>query len=43
MLPSSNSLEGKRVPDVTLKTRTDNQWKDVSTEEVGGVPFVVEG
>ena len=34
MLPSAKSLEGKRVPDVTFKTRTNNQWKDVTTGEV---------
>jgi len=32
MLPSAQSLEGKRVPDVTFKTRVDNQWKDVTTD-----------
>ena len=31
MLPTAESLEGKPVPDVTLKTRVDNQWKDVNT------------
>jgi glutaredoxin-like protein len=34
MLPSASSLEGKRVPNVTFKTRTNNQWKDVATDEV---------
>ncbi len=34
MLPSAKSLEGKHVPDVTFKTRTNNQWKDVITSEV---------
>jgi len=34
MLPSAKSLEGRRVPNVTLKTRTDNQCKDVTTDEV---------
>ena len=34
MLPSAKSLEGKRVPNVTFKTRSNNQWKDVTTDEV---------
>ena len=34
MLPSAKSLEGKRVPNVTFKTRTDNQWKDVTTDDI---------
>ncbi len=34
MLPSAKSLEGKRVPNVTFKTRSDNQWKDVTTDDV---------
>jgi len=34
MLPSAGSLEGKRVPNVTFKTRRDDQWKDVTTEDV---------
>jgi glutaredoxin-like protein len=34
MLPSANSLEGKPVPNVTFKTRTDHQWKDVTTEDL---------
>ena len=34
MLPSAKSLEGKHVPDVTFKTRANNQWKDVSTDLV---------
>ncbi len=32
MLPSAQSLEGKRVPNVTFKTRVDNQWKDVTAD-----------
>jgi len=34
MLPSAKSLEGKRVPNVSFKTRVNNQWKDVTTDEV---------
>ena len=34
MLPSATSLEGKPVPHVTFKTRTDDQWKDVTTDEL---------
>jgi peroxiredoxin len=34
MLPSATSLEGKRVPNVTLKTRTSHQWKDVTTDDL---------
>ena len=34
MLPNAKSLEGKHVPNVTFKTRTNNQWKDVTTDEV---------
>jgi len=31
MLPNS---EGKRIPDVTFRTRENGQWKDVSTREI---------
>ena len=34
MLPSAKSLEGKRVPDVTFKTRAKDQWKEVTTDAV---------
>jgi glutaredoxin-like protein len=34
MLPSAKDLEGKRVPNVTFKTRVNDQWKDVSTEDI---------
>ena len=34
MLPTAESLEGKRVPDVTFKTRVDDQWRDVTTDDV---------
>src|SRR6476469_9211015 len=30
-LPSS---EGKRIPQVTFRTRADGQWKDVTTEQL---------
>ena len=28
------NLEGQKVPDVTFRTRSDDQWKDVSSKEV---------
>jgi glutathione-dependent peroxiredoxin len=34
MLPTAKSLEGKRVPNVTFKTRTNHQWKDVTTGDL---------
>src|SRR5476649_1848068 len=34
MLPSAKSLEGKRVPNVTFKTRANDQWKDVTTDDL---------
>ena len=34
MLPSAASLEGKPVPRVTFKTRVNQQWKDVTTDDV---------
>jgi len=34
MLPSAKDLEGKRVPDVTFKTRVNDQWKDVSSADL---------
>src|ERR1035437_10066145 len=34
MLPSAKSLEGKHVPNVSFKTRVNNQWRDVTTDEV---------
>jgi len=34
MLPSTKDLEGKRVPKVTFKTRVNEQWKDVSTDDI---------
>ncbi|HVC12416.1 MAG TPA: glutathione peroxidase [Burkholderiales bacterium] len=34
MLPTAHSLEGKRVPRVTFRTRNNDQWTDVNTDEV---------
>ena len=34
MLPSAKDLEGKRVPNVTFKTRVNDQWEDVSTDDI---------
>jgi glutaredoxin-like protein len=34
MLPSARSLEGKGLPNVTFKTRANNQWQDVTTNDV---------
>lgn len=34
MLPSAQSLEGKAVPKVTFKTRIDDQWQDVSSDDI---------
>lgn len=34
MLPNTSSLEGKRVPNVTFKTRNNHQWKDVTTNDL---------
>ena len=34
MLPSAETLQGKRVPDVTFKARPDDQWRDLSTDEL---------
>ena len=34
MLPSAKDLEGKRVPNVTFKVRVNDEWKDVSTEDI---------
>lgn len=34
MLPSAKSLEGKHLPNVTFKTRADDQWKDVTTDDL---------
>ena len=34
MLPSAKSLEGKTVPNVTFKTRVNQEWKDVTTGDI---------
>lgn len=34
MLPTPESLEGKPVPNVTFKARPDDQWKDITTDEL---------
>jgi len=35
------NMEGQRVPDVTLRTREDGQWVDVSTKDIFGGKKVV--
>ena len=34
MLPRAKDLEGKPVPKVTFKTRVDDKWKNVTTDEL---------
>jgi glutathione-dependent peroxiredoxin len=34
MLPNAKDLEGKPVPKVTFKTRVNDQWKDVTIDEL---------
>jgi glutaredoxin-like protein len=34
MLPTAESLEGKPVPNVTFKARPNDQWRDVTTDEL---------
>ena len=34
MLPTAKQLEGKRVPNVTFKTRDNDQWKEVTTDQI---------
>ncbi len=34
MIPTPASLEGKAVPKVTFKARPDDQWRDISTDEL---------
>jgi glutaredoxin-like protein len=34
MLPTADSLEGRPVPQATFKTRLDNQWRDLTTDEL---------
>ena len=35
------NIEGQRIPDVTLRTRKDGQWKDVTTSEIFGKKKIV--
>ncbi len=35
------NLEGKRIPDVTFRTRMGSEWKDVTTKEIFGGKKVV--
>jgi glutaredoxin-like protein len=34
MLPSAKDLEGKRVPNVTFKTRENDQWKEITADGI---------
>lgn len=34
MLPSAESLQGKAVPNVVFKARPDDQWRDLSSDEL---------
>ena len=34
MIPQAESLQGKPVPNVTFKARPDDQWRDISTDEL---------
>ena len=34
MIPTADSLEGKPVPKVTFKARPDDQWRDITTDEL---------
>lgn len=34
MLPTADSLEGRPVPQATFKTRLDNQWRDLTTDDL---------
>ncbi len=34
MLPTAESLQGKPVPNVTFKACPDDQWRDISTDEL---------
>ena len=36
-----NNLEGKRIPDVTFRTRRDHKWVDLTSEEIFGGRNVV--
>jgi glutathione-dependent peroxiredoxin len=41
MLPTAKDLEGKRVPNVTFRTRENDQWKEVTTSQLFGDKTVV--
>jgi glutaredoxin-like protein len=34
MIPKAEELEGKPVPQVTFKARPDNQWRDITSDEL---------
>ena len=34
MLPTADALEGRPVPQATFKTRLDNQWRDLTTDDL---------
>jgi len=34
MLPTADSLEGRPVPQATFKTRLDNEWRDLTTDDL---------
>jgi glutaredoxin-like protein len=34
MIPQAESLQGKPVPNVTFKARPDDQWRDISTDDL---------
>jgi glutaredoxin-like protein len=34
MIPTAESLEGKPVPNATFKARPDDQWRDITTDEL---------
>ena len=34
MIPTAESLQGKAVPKVTFKARPDDQWRDITTDEL---------
>ena len=34
MLPTADSLEGQPVPQATFKTRRDNEWRDLTTDDL---------
>ena len=34
MLPTAEALEGRPVPPVTFKARPNDQWRDITTDEL---------